>query len=95
MSSLLILVVDNNHFSGPLPLAMWNTLPNIQCLHASDNEFTGVIPSSIFNASNLLLLSLSDNSFSGPIPSTLGNLRVLQDFFLAVTISQGNIQQQS
>ncbi|KAK2642484.1 hypothetical protein Ddye_024247 [Dipteronia dyeriana] len=42
----------------------------------------GIIPDSISDASQLIILDLGSNSFSGPIPTTLGNLRNLRQLIL-------------
>ncbi|XP_047961829.1 receptor-like protein 36 [Salvia hispanica] len=71
-----------NDFSGTLPLDMGNSLPNLERLLLSHRRLSGQIPSSITNASKLIILDMSANSFSGSIPDFgrvhffIGGLRV-------------------
>ncbi|XP_058722942.1 receptor kinase-like protein Xa21, partial [Vicia villosa] len=83
ISTLENLLLELNSFSGMLPSNMGLGLPNLQELHMYGNRFFGNIPNSISNASNLFHLDLSENEFSGIIPSSLGDLRLIQNLFLA------------
>ena len=42
------------------------------------NHFTGNIPSTLGNMTNLLHLNLARNRFSGKIPKSVGSIRTLQ-----------------
>ncbi|KAH6812919.1 hypothetical protein C2S51_021937 [Perilla frutescens var. frutescens] len=78
ISSLRILELSENQFSGSIPPTMGTvTLPNLENLYLHTNSFTGPIPISIANASNLNLLDISMNSFTGFLPN-LSNLHRLQ-----------------
>lgn len=55
ISTLLMMGLSFNKFSGHLPSTMGLSLPNLELLHLADNKLSGVIPSSITNSSNLLL----------------------------------------
>ncbi|KAF5462785.1 hypothetical protein F2P56_018766 [Juglans regia] len=57
---------------------MGQFLPSLTQIVLGLNELSGMIPTSISNASQLIVVDLSSNSFSGLIPKTLGNLRLLQ-----------------
>ncbi|XP_071927858.1 probable LRR receptor-like serine/threonine-protein kinase At3g47570 isoform X1 [Coffea arabica] len=78
MSTLLKLGLQGNKLSGRLPSSMGYGFFNLEELYLHMNEFDGVIPASISNASQLTILTLSTNKFSGPIPNSLGNLRLLR-----------------
>ncbi|GJM90233.1 hypothetical protein PR202_ga06493 [Eleusine coracana subsp. coracana] len=60
----------------------WKGMENLIALNASNNSFTGQIPTQLCNISpSLTVLELCDNKFSGPIPPELRNcsrLRVLK-----------------
>ncbi|KAH7568749.1 hypothetical protein JRO89_XS06G0043700 [Xanthoceras sorbifolium] len=72
-----------NQLSGSLPTSIGFSLPNLKEFGVGGNRLTGHIPSSISNASRLIVLDLSSNSFSGLVPSTLGSLTFLQWLSLA------------
>ncbi|XP_027170529.1 probable LRR receptor-like serine/threonine-protein kinase At3g47570 [Coffea eugenioides] len=77
MSTLRLLGLTYNKLSGRLPSSMGYGLIKLEELSLYGNEFDGVIPASISNASKLTTSELGENRFSGPIPSSLGNLRLL------------------
>ncbi|KAJ8765553.1 hypothetical protein K2173_014675 [Erythroxylum novogranatense] len=77
ISSLVILSVLVNQLHGSLPHDIGQTLPNLEVLAVTRNRFTGLIPSSLSNASNLNLLQLSTNKFTGKVP-TFSRLQNLQ-----------------
>ncbi|XP_027111968.2 uncharacterized protein [Coffea arabica] len=78
ISTLQVLDLSNNTLSGTLPSNTGYGLINLAMLVLFSNEFDGVIPTSISNASKLTFLELAGNRFSGPIPNSLGNLRLLR-----------------
>ncbi|KAH8971059.1 hypothetical protein BDL97_02G122700 [Sphagnum fallax] len=62
------LLINNNHFSGKLP-DFSTCLGPIINLDLSNNQFSGIIPPSIWNIStNLTFLNLLGNNFSGNLP---------------------------
>ncbi|XBI01564.1 hypothetical protein VPH35_130310 [Triticum aestivum] len=79
MSSLIFLAMANNSLVGRLPFNIGYTLPNIQGLILSTNNFSGSIPTSLLKAYHLRKLYLYNNSFTGFIPSfgSLPNLKEL------------------
>ena len=77
ISTMNVLSISLNEFSGTLPLDMRNSFTNLEILHLSQNRLSGPIPSSITNASKLTKIQLSSNSFSGSIPD-FGKLMLLQ-----------------
>ncbi|KAL2538656.1 putative LRR receptor-like serine/threonine-protein kinase [Forsythia ovata] len=82
ISTLEIVDMDGNYFSGYLPSMMGFSLPDLEVLYLSGNRLSGVIPSSITNASKLTKLDMQDNFLTGPIPN-FGDLRLLQKFSIA------------
>ncbi|XP_057954862.1 tyrosine-sulfated glycopeptide receptor 1-like isoform X2 [Malania oleifera] len=80
--SLQILDLSSNYFQGslfqsPFLQAAWN----LSSLNVSNNDFVGLIPSSICSNSNLVrLLDFSFNDFSGQIPHELGKCSKLEVF---------------
>ncbi|KAL2538894.1 putative LRR receptor-like serine/threonine-protein kinase [Forsythia ovata] len=66
-----------NQFSGHLPSTIGLSLPNLEELYLGNNRLTGVIPSSITNASILTILSMNTNYLTGAVPN-FGNLRLLK-----------------
>ncbi|KAF8023755.1 hypothetical protein BT93_F1063 [Corymbia citriodora subsp. variegata] len=75
----------NNSFQGPLPILPLSTVEFV----ASDNHFTGEIPSLICQFSSLQYLSLSNNTLSGNMPSCFGNITNLYDLDLSNNKLQG------
>ncbi|XP_041026906.1 probable LRR receptor-like serine/threonine-protein kinase At3g47570 [Juglans microcarpa x Juglans regia] len=84
ISTIQAIYMGLNKFSGHLPSDMGFYLPKLKELSLYGNKLSGIISSSISNASQLTLLELSKNSLSGIIPEALGNLRLLQWLSLGV-----------
>ncbi|MED6195980.1 hypothetical protein PIB30_042934 [Stylosanthes scabra] len=69
MSSLTFILATSNH--------MFFTLPKLQLFEIGGNQMSGLIPSSITNATLLQRFDITDNSFFGGVPS----LAKLQDLW--------------
>ncbi|XP_044508110.1 receptor kinase-like protein Xa21 isoform X1 [Mangifera indica] len=65
-----------NQLSGILPSTA--DFPNLEDLYLWRNNFSGLLPDFITNASKLSWIDISSNSFSGFIPDTFGNLKNLE-----------------
>ncbi|CAN6865540.1 unnamed protein product [Brassica oleracea] len=63
-------------------------------LDFSENEFEGVIPSSIGLLKELHVLNLSGNAYTGHIPSSMGNLSSLESLDLSKNKLTGEIPQE-
>ena len=57
----------------------------------SNNRFTGVIPSSLFDIPTLTNLYLNGNAFSGVIPPNYGNAPSLRDLYLSSNQLTGTV----
>ncbi|CAN1168515.1 Probable LRR receptor-like serine/threonine-protein kinase At3g47570 [Linum perenne] len=70
LSSLKDLWLGYNYqLRGNLPWSLGISLPNLDNFDVAFNQFTGSIPPSLSNASNLILLQLYSNNFTGSMPS--------------------------
>jgi protein brassinosteroid insensitive 1 len=74
LCNLETLLINNNHFSGKFPIISTYFTPRlfatITKLDLSNNQFSGIIPPSIWNIStNLTVLNLSGNNFFGNLPN--------------------------
>ncbi|KAM4126476.1 hypothetical protein ACJW30_02G017300 [Castanea mollissima] len=78
ISSIYLFSVAYNQLHGSLPTDVGFTLPNLRRFFGSGNYFTGPIPGSFSNASQLLALDLLENGLTGTVPQNLANL---QDFY--------------
>ena len=78
LSSLRYMHLSLAGLSGTLPDEFGLYFPAmIECL-LPGNNFTGNIPSTLGNMTNLLHLNLARNRFSGKIPKSVGSIRTLQ-----------------
>lgn len=78
ISTIEIIDLYKNEFSGHLPSSMGLLLPNLISLVLSYNNFSGKIQESTKNASKLVIINLTSNSFSRPVPNNLGELEFLE-----------------
>lgn len=70
-------LTENYEIRGHLPLDLFNMLPNLEYVSFASNQFSGSIPVSISNASNLMMFQAQANQFSGAVPS-MAKLHKLQ-----------------
>ncbi|KAJ9167431.1 hypothetical protein P3X46_022085 [Hevea brasiliensis] len=77
ITSLSYLAVAFNQIRGNLPESICFTLPNLQSFLIGANYFSGPIPNSLSNASQLQIFDVATNNFVGQVPTNLGNLQSL------------------
>ncbi|CAN1347038.1 Probable LRR receptor-like serine/threonine-protein kinase At3g47570 [Linum perenne] len=82
----LMFAAADNHLTGTIPHGfgqlknLWG-LSVLRSLSVALNGFTGSIPPSLSNASNLIEFQMQDNNFTGSMPS-MGSSRNLMRFFI-------------
>ncbi|CAN1143760.1 Probable LRR receptor-like serine/threonine-protein kinase At3g47570 [Linum perenne] len=68
------MLFDFNYLlNGSLPWNLGISLPNLEQFDVGVNQFTGSVPPSLSNASNLVQLGLCSNNFRGIMPSMAGS----------------------
>ncbi|WOG91023.1 hypothetical protein DCAR_0310271 [Daucus carota subsp. sativus] len=77
ISSLYTIDVTTNELKGTFPKDLAFTLPGLTWFYTSDNSFSGPLPQSITNASNLVDLDVGENNIAGPVPMNFGSLHSL------------------
>ncbi|KAL3739793.1 hypothetical protein ACJRO7_021113 [Eucalyptus globulus] len=79
LSSIKEFDISNNEIRGNLPTNIGFALPNIEIFSIGFNQFTGVIPWSMSNATTLRWLQVKVNKFSGKMPplDRLNMLKIL------------------
>ncbi|KAF8019977.1 hypothetical protein BT93_G0614 [Corymbia citriodora subsp. variegata] len=82
---LFYIDLEKNSFQGQLPIPP----PSTSSFYASDNDFTGEIPSSICQLSSLKVLDLSENNLSGCMPPCFGDITNLVELDLRSNKIQG------
>uniref|UniRef100_A0A1J3K1S0 Receptor-like protein 12 n=1 Tax=Noccaea caerulescens TaxID=107243 RepID=A0A1J3K1S0_NOCCA len=78
LSSLHILDLSDNRFSGLIPQCFGNSTITLQDLFLRDNNFTGIHPDVFVNATNLRALDISYNKLEGKLVRSLVNCRDLR-----------------
>ncbi|WCJ31719.1 Leucine-rich receptor-like protein kinase family protein [Euphorbia peplus] len=91
-SSLESLDLSANNLSGPIPAGLCqDPSSNLKQLLLQDNLFTGSIPPTLSNCTQLTALHLSFNFLTGTIPPSLGSLSKLRDLKLWFNHLSGDI----
>ncbi|XP_022726003.1 probable LRR receptor-like serine/threonine-protein kinase At2g16250 [Durio zibethinus] len=71
-SQLQVIVLRNNSFIGDLPVVLWS-IPGLNLLDISHNNFTGELPNSALNYNaTAAVLDISHNKFYGGLTTVLG-----------------------
>nr|ATN97048.1 leucine-rich repeat receptor kinase [Linum usitatissimum] len=92
MMNLESLDVSSNDLKGQIPTGICqNPNGNLKEIFFQNNQFTGSIPASLSNCTQLTSLHLSFNYLTGTIPPSLGSLTKLQDLKLWFNQLHGEI----
>nr|BAC99050.1 brassinosteroid receptor [Pisum sativum] len=96
LTGLESLDLSSNNFSGTIPrwLCGEESGNNLKGLYLQNNVFTGFIPPTLSNCSNLVALDLSFNYLTGTIPPSLGSLSKLRDLIMWLNQLHGEIPQE-
>ncbi|KAH7436850.1 hypothetical protein KP509_05G038600 [Ceratopteris richardii] len=78
MTSLRMILLSSNQFSGTIPIELTNNCSKLEHIHLEDNNLFGEIPKGFGGCSRLRSLLLSSNALSGSIPVDIGKLQELQ-----------------
>ncbi|CAN1187541.1 Probable LRR receptor-like serine/threonine-protein kinase At3g47570 [Linum perenne] len=89
LSALTELWLAENQLHGVLPSSIGVSLPNLENLCVYGNQFTGSVPSSLSNASNLVLLQLQGNNFTGSMPSMSSSNKLFRFFIHQNSLGTG------
>ncbi|XP_040960343.1 receptor-like protein EIX2 [Gossypium hirsutum] len=76
-TSLIILDLSDNHFSGSVPTWIGDKLSKHEILSLRSNNFDGHIPQKICQLQSLRILDLGNNNISGSIPKCFSNLSAM------------------
>ncbi|XP_062208229.1 probable LRR receptor-like serine/threonine-protein kinase At3g47570 isoform X2 [Phragmites australis] len=74
LSSVVAFGVDQNDLQGTLSPNWGNNQPNLEFIFLAMNHFTGGVPASLANATQISTLDLGVNNFTGRMPSEIGTL---------------------
>lgn len=96
ITGLELLDLSSNNFTGTIPkwLCEEEFGNNLKELYLQNNGFTGFIPPTLSNCSNLVALDLSFNYLTGTIPPSLGSLSKLRDLIMWLNQLHGEIPQE-
>ncbi|KAM0897579.1 hypothetical protein ACQ4PT_022488 [Festuca glaucescens] len=100
MSRLQVMILSqNNNLTGPIPKNQSFSLPQLQFIDLSQNNFAGQFPLGLAscsipdleNLASLETLDLSSNNLSGTIPMSLANITDLTSLNLSFNRLEGQI----
>jgi Leucine-rich repeat (LRR) protein len=83
LSSITAFSLALNELSGSLPADLFLTIPQIQYFQIYGNQFTGSLPLSLSNASELQRLEARENNFTGKLSVNFGGLQHLMALFVS------------
>ncbi|WVZ62655.1 hypothetical protein U9M48_012375 [Paspalum notatum var. saurae] len=76
-STLAFFAIANNNLYGQIPTDIGFRLPNLHDFHNCFNMFSGLIPPSLHNLTNIRSIRMSHNLLTGSVPPGLNRLRNL------------------
>ncbi|ESR34743.1 hypothetical protein CICLE_v10004265mg [Citrus x clementina] len=88
-SNLSQLVIFRNHIYGSIPEYL-SKLP-LMVLDLDSNNFTGIIPVSIWNSETLMEFSAANNLLEGSLPYEVGNAAALERLVLTNNMLKGHL----
>ncbi|GMI92990.1 receptor like protein 13 [Hibiscus trionum] len=91
INSLIELFLDANKLEGQLSYVSLNNSESLEVLDVSDNDFSGELPTWLWNKTYLRILDLSQNHFEGSIPMELCNLIYLGFLDLSTNHFSGTV----
>ncbi|MBA0605594.1 hypothetical protein Godav_018151, partial [Gossypium davidsonii] len=77
LTSITVLDLSNNSFSGMLPPYLGNLSKSLSVLDLQNNNFSGPIPRTCEKGNTLRMIDLSQNQLNGHIPRSLVNCNML------------------
>ncbi|KAB2095655.1 hypothetical protein ES319_A01G053600v1 [Gossypium barbadense] len=92
--SLLYFDASSCSISGRIPgeIGNWNPNNKLRYLALNENQLEGILPLSLINCSELVLLNVANNNLSDTFPHWLGMLPKLQALILRSNRFHGSIQ---
>ena len=81
----------HNDLAGHVPDVYVERMTNLEALWLQDNLFTGVLPDSIGDWTQLTCLNVAQNKFSGNLPTSLVQLSDVQLLFLQENLLSGTV----
>ncbi|MCL7025557.1 hypothetical protein MKW94_019255 [Papaver nudicaule] len=90
-STLEVLALEMNQFTGELPNLSVNFTTNLQSITMGDNRIHGKLPTSIGNLVKLKVLAFENCNLTGEIPDSIGKLKDLTQLFLSSNSLSGKI----
>jgi len=71
---LQVLTIGDNAFTGPLSGDIISELSNVVDFEVNFNQFTGTVPSEVWQMTKLNQLTVGNNMLTGTLPTEIGNL---------------------
>ncbi|XP_010928374.2 probable LRR receptor-like serine/threonine-protein kinase At4g37250 [Elaeis guineensis] len=89
-SRVIGLVLPDAQLLGSIPSDL-GLIEHLRHLDLSGNFLNGTLPATLFNASDLRILSLSNNEISGELPEIVGEMKSLQSLNLSGNALVGRV----
>ncbi|GAB4841226.1 hypothetical protein Ancab_039685 [Ancistrocladus abbreviatus] len=77
-TSLVVLRLEQNTFTGKIPQCLWNLSNSLAMLILSQNILQGTVPNTFSSACTLKMINLADNQLQGQVPRSLANCSSLE-----------------